>query len=96
MIGCALSDKWAENRRSRLQSLAHCGRMAARLAVGAMLMFCGAAVPESGFSQFVQSKPPQLGMGCFAPCMLNAVQANTGSGLASTSNRWQTLTRTFR
>jgi hypothetical protein len=62
MIGCALSDKWDENRRSHLQSLAHCGRTAARLAVGAMLMFCVAAIPKGGFSQFVQSTPPQLGI----------------------------------
>jgi uncharacterized membrane protein SpoIIM required for sporulation len=50
-------------RYSRLESLARCGGTAARLAVGAMLMFFVAAILEGGFRQLVQSTPLRLGIG---------------------------------
>jgi uncharacterized membrane protein SpoIIM required for sporulation len=50
-------------RFSRLDSLARCGGTAARMAVGAMLMFFVAAVLEGGFRQFVQSTPLRLCIG---------------------------------
>jgi uncharacterized membrane protein SpoIIM required for sporulation len=50
-------------RFSRLESLARCGGTAARVAVGAMLMFFVAALLEGGFRQLVQSTPLRLCIG---------------------------------
>jgi uncharacterized membrane protein SpoIIM required for sporulation len=50
-------------RFSRLESLARCSGTAARVAVGAMLMFFVAALLEGGFRQLVQSTPLRLGIG---------------------------------
>jgi uncharacterized membrane protein SpoIIM required for sporulation len=50
-------------RFSRLESLARCSGDAARLAMGAMLMFFVAAILEGGFRQLIQSTPLRLGIG---------------------------------
>lgn len=50
-------------RYSRLESLAGCGSAAARIAVGAMLLFLLAALLEGGFRQLVQSTELRLGIG---------------------------------
>ena len=50
-------------RFSRLESLARCGPTAARIAVGAMLMFFVAAILEGGFRQLVQSTPLRMCIG---------------------------------
>jgi uncharacterized membrane protein SpoIIM required for sporulation len=50
-------------RFSRLESLSRCGPTAARIAMGAMLLFFLAAVLEGGFRQLVQSTPLRLAIG---------------------------------
>jgi uncharacterized membrane protein SpoIIM required for sporulation len=51
------------DRYSRVQSLAIHGRVAARVALGAVLLFFAAAILEGGFRQLVQSTEWRYGIG---------------------------------
>jgi uncharacterized membrane protein SpoIIM required for sporulation len=55
-------------RYSRLENLAMHGRLAAQMAVGAVLMLFAAAILEGGFRQLVASTPLRfaIGFGCGA------------------------------
>jgi uncharacterized membrane protein SpoIIM required for sporulation len=48
---------------SRLENLAMHGRLAAQMAVGAILMLFVAAILEGGFRQLVQSTPLRFSIG---------------------------------
>lgn len=50
-------------RYSRVESLRRCGGTAARIAIGAMLLFFLAAILEGGFRQLVQSTPLRMIIG---------------------------------
>jgi uncharacterized membrane protein SpoIIM required for sporulation len=62
--GLAIADRILfPGRYGRVESLAVNGRMAAQVAVGAMLMFLVAAILEGGFRQLVASTPLRLAIG---------------------------------
>ena len=50
-------------RYTRVESLRSCGGTAARIAIGAMLLFFLAAILEGGFRQLIQSTPARLAIG---------------------------------
>jgi uncharacterized membrane protein SpoIIM required for sporulation len=62
--GLLIADKIVfPGRYSRLQSLGIHGRVAAQIAIGAMLLFFVAAILEGGFRQLVQSTPLRFAIG---------------------------------
>ncbi|HUK11127.1 MAG TPA: stage II sporulation protein M [Stellaceae bacterium] len=62
--GLLIADKALfPGRYSRLESLAIHGRLAARLAIGAMLLFFVAGILEGGFRQLIQSTPARFAIG---------------------------------
>jgi uncharacterized membrane protein SpoIIM required for sporulation len=62
--GLAIADRILfPGRYGRVESLALNGRMAAQVAIGAMLLFFGAGILEGGFRQLVASTPLRLLIG---------------------------------
>jgi len=62
--GLAIADRILfPGRYSRVESLALNGRMAAQVAIGAMLLFFVAGILEGGFRQLVASTPLRLAIG---------------------------------
>jgi uncharacterized membrane protein SpoIIM required for sporulation len=62
--GLVIADKLLfPGRHARVESVAIHGRMAAQIAVGAVLMFFIAAILEGGFRQLIQSTPWRLAIG---------------------------------
>ena len=82
--GLLIADKALfPGRYSRLESLAQHGPTAARLAIGAMLLFLVAAVLEGGFRQLIQSTSLRLAIGGVTGLIWIAYFLHRGGGRSS-------------
>jgi uncharacterized membrane protein SpoIIM required for sporulation len=64
--GLVLAEKMLfPDRLTRLESLAKHGKLAAQIAIGAVLMLFVAAILEGGFRQLVQATPWRFAIGGF-------------------------------